>query len=126
MNRHIVRKPSLKKSIAASTTGKYKRTIKRKLIPGYGKKGTGIYKDPAKHFYNKAYSHSSIDSRKIINKSSSTKKDENSGCGCYTTIIILIILAYIGQKLFGDTGATIFTVVGLVIIGFVDIVSWIG
>lgn len=33
-----MRKPSLKKSIAARTTGKIKRSIKKTLIPEYGKK----------------------------------------------------------------------------------------
>lgn len=50
-----MRKPSLKKSIAARTTGKIKRSIKRTLIPGYGKKGMGLIKDPKKSMYNKIY-----------------------------------------------------------------------
>lgn len=33
-----LRTPSLKKSISARTTGRAKRTIKKALIPGYGKK----------------------------------------------------------------------------------------
>lgn len=36
-----MRKPSLKKSIKARTTGKAKRALKKAVIPGYGKKGTG-------------------------------------------------------------------------------------
>ena len=50
-----MRKPSLKRSISARTTGKQKRSIKKTIIPGYGKKGTGIFKDPKKALYNKAY-----------------------------------------------------------------------
>ncbi|MEV5724182.1 hypothetical protein AB0L32_07590, partial [Micrococcus luteus] len=34
-----LRKPSLKKSIKARTTGRAKRAIKRKVIPGYGCQG---------------------------------------------------------------------------------------
>lgn len=34
-----IRTPSLKKSISARTTGRAKRSIKKALIPGYGKKG---------------------------------------------------------------------------------------
>lgn len=34
-----MRKPSIKKSISARTTGRAKRAIKKALIPGYGKKG---------------------------------------------------------------------------------------
>ena len=34
-----VRKPNLKKSIKAKTTGKVKRTVKKTINPLYGKKG---------------------------------------------------------------------------------------
>lgn len=51
-----LRKPSLKRSISARTTGRLKRSIKKVLIPGYGKKGMGILKDPKKALYNKIYS----------------------------------------------------------------------
>lgn len=36
-----MRKPSLKRSISARTTGKAKSAIKKALISGYGKKGWG-------------------------------------------------------------------------------------
>ncbi len=49
-----MRKPSLKKSIAARTKGKVTRSIKKALIPGYGKKGRG-WLDPKKKAYNKVY-----------------------------------------------------------------------
>ena len=41
-----IRKPSLKRSISARTTGKVKRTVKKSLIPGYGKKGMGWITTP--------------------------------------------------------------------------------
>ena len=41
-----MRKPSVKKSIKARTTGKAKRAVKKAVIPGYGKKGSGWIKDP--------------------------------------------------------------------------------
>ena len=50
-----VRKPSLRKSISARTTGRAKRDVKKALIPGYGKKGTGVIKNPRKALYNKVY-----------------------------------------------------------------------
>lgn len=50
-----MRKPSLKKSVKARTTGKAKRAIKRAVIPGYGKKGMGWIKNPKKAAYNKVY-----------------------------------------------------------------------
>ena len=50
-----VRKPSLTKSLKARTTAKYKRKVKKALIPGYGKKGMGWVKNPKKAAYNKGY-----------------------------------------------------------------------
>lgn len=50
-----VRTLSLKKSISARTTGRAKRSIKRALIPGYGKKGRGWITNPRKAAYNKIY-----------------------------------------------------------------------
>jgi len=49
------RKPSIKKSIRARTTGQMKRALKRSVVPGYGKKGMGWVKDPKKAMYNKVY-----------------------------------------------------------------------
>jgi len=50
-----LRKPSLKKSLKARTTGKMKRNIKKALVPGYGKKGMGWINNPKKAAYNKVY-----------------------------------------------------------------------
>ena len=50
-----MRKPSIKKSFKARTTGKAKRKLKKALIPGYGKKGMGYIKNPKKAVYNKVY-----------------------------------------------------------------------
>lgn len=49
------RKPSLKKSIRARTTGKLKRKIKKSINPFYGKKGMGFIKNPRKSIRNKIY-----------------------------------------------------------------------
>lgn len=50
-----LRKPSLKKSIRARTTGKMKRKIKRSINPYYGKKGMGWVRNPKRALYNKVY-----------------------------------------------------------------------
>ena len=50
-----MRKPSLKKSMKARTTGKLKRKIKGAINPLYGKKGMGWVKDPKRAMYNKVY-----------------------------------------------------------------------
>lgn len=50
-----MRKPSIKRSISARTTGKWKRRAKKALIPGYGRKGMGWVRNPKKAAYNKVY-----------------------------------------------------------------------
>jgi len=50
-----MRKPSIKRSISARTTGKTKKAVKKAFIPGYGKKGSGWIKNPKKAAYNKIY-----------------------------------------------------------------------
>lgn len=55
-----MRKPSIKKSFKARTTGRAKRAVKKKVIPGYGKKGMGWLKNPKKAAYNKVYKKTSF------------------------------------------------------------------
>ncbi len=67
-----VRKPSIKKSIKARTTGKIKRTIKRSVNPTYGKKGMGFVNNPKKAIYNKVYNKTTVSVSDIL-KSTSRK-----------------------------------------------------
>ena len=55
-----MRKPSITKSLKARTTTKYKRKVKKALLPGYGKKGMGWIKNPKKAAYNKVYKKTSF------------------------------------------------------------------
>lgn len=55
-----MRKPSLKKSFSARTTGKLKRQIKSTANPLYGKKGVGWVSNPKKAAYNKVYKKTSF------------------------------------------------------------------
>ena len=50
-----MRKPSLKKSFKARTTGKLKRKVKKAVNPFYGKRGVGLIKSPKKSIRNKVY-----------------------------------------------------------------------
>lgn len=50
-----MRKPNLKKSIKAKTTGKVKKAAKKAVNPVYGKKGVGYVKNPEKAVKNKIY-----------------------------------------------------------------------
>lgn len=58
--RSIIRKPNIKKSIKARTTGKIKREIKSTVNPLYGKKGIDYITDPKKAVYNKVYHKTSV------------------------------------------------------------------
>lgn len=81
-----VRKPSLKKSISARTTGRAKRAVKRSINPLYGKKGMGWVNDPKKAAYNKVYNKTTfsvVDNLEII-----------------ITIIILAIFLLLGIFIF--------------------------
>lgn len=55
-----MRKPSITKSLKARTTTKYKRKVKKALIPGYRNKGMGWAKNPKKAAYNKVYKKTSF------------------------------------------------------------------
>src|SRR5699024_12440761 len=50
-----MRKPSLKRSVKAQTTGKIKRKAKSTINPIYDKKGSGWVRNPEKAAYNKVY-----------------------------------------------------------------------
>lgn len=63
-----IRKPSLKKSISARTTGQFKRKLKRAFNPYYGKKGMGWIRNPKKALYNKIYNKSTIEIESIFKK----------------------------------------------------------
>lgn len=56
-----IRKPNLKKSIKARTTGALKRKVKSEINPLYGKKGIGLIKDPKRSINNKIYKKTTFD-----------------------------------------------------------------
>ena len=62
-----IRKPSIKRSIKARTTGKLKRKVKSSINPLYGKKGTGLINNPKKAVYNKVYNKTTIGINEIAN-----------------------------------------------------------
>lgn len=63
-----IRKPNLKKSIKARTTGRLKRKVKSTINPFYGKKGMGWLRDPKRALYNKVYNKVTIDPLKDVKK----------------------------------------------------------
>lgn len=69
-----IRKPSVKKSLKARTTGKVKRQLKKSVNPLYGKTGMGLINDPKKAVYNKVYSKTTVgvgDAARIVSGGSS-------------------------------------------------------
>ena len=50
-----MRKPNLKKTIKAKTTGSIKRKAKSSINPLYGEKGMGFIKNPERSVKNKIY-----------------------------------------------------------------------
>ena len=79
-----IRKPSINKRIAARTKGRATRSIKKAIIPGYGKKGMGIL-HPKKAIYNKIYNKTTIsvdqifkEANKAANKSNTNNVNPNT------------------------------------------------
>ena len=60
------RKPSIKKSIKARTTGKMKRKVKKAVNPFYGKKGMGYIKDPKRAVKNKVYHKTTFGTNDVV------------------------------------------------------------
>ncbi|MEG0359694.1 MAG: hypothetical protein RR598_10550 [Anaerorhabdus sp.] len=102
-----IRKPSLKKTISARTTGKLKRSVKKAVIPGYGQKGMGLL-NPKKAIYNKVYNKATVSAfdlsknnheysnteneSQVINNQVSREKSIN---GLLNAIIIISLLVII-------------------------------
>lgn len=104
------RKPSIKKSIKARTTGKVKRRIKSSINPAYGKKGMGWINDPKKAAYNKVYnkttrsifddiSYNSHSTKSYNNGSHSNSEEISVGRIVFNTICIIIAIISFGMAL---------------------------
>lgn len=89
-----MRKPSLKRSISARTTGRAKRAIKRAIIPGYGKRGMGIL-HPRKALYNRIYRRTTFSIFDLAGASSGKRGNAgNSGC-CITLLFVAGAIAFL-------------------------------
>ena len=87
-----IRRPSLKRSISARTTGRAKRAIKKAIIPGYGQRGMGLL-HPKRALYNKVYRKTTFS---IFDLAKGSKGTNNSGC-CLTLLflIALTVISYL-------------------------------
>src|SRR5699024_1978773 len=61
-----MRKPSMRRSFKARTTGRAKRSMKRATNPLYGKKGMGLAKNPKRALKNAAYRRTTFSLRDIF------------------------------------------------------------
>ncbi len=100
-----VRKPSIKRSISARTTGKIKRSVKKAVNPLYGKQGMGYINDPKKAVYNKVYNKTTVGVKDIINTPTSNHSSKNAGNtnisatpttnnqhGCFRTVLAVLLI----------------------------------
>lgn len=89
------RKPSLKRSIKARTTGEVKRQVRSTINPVYGKKGMGWVNNPKKAAYNKVYNKTTFSVFDLIN-------ENTIGCGCGIIFVIIFIFIMIKISHFID------------------------
>lgn len=107
-----IRKPSIKKSIKARTTGKLKRKIKKSINPLYGKKGMGYINNPKKAVYNKIYNKTTISIPDLVQKSAKVQPHKGLGIFGIITSILIILL---GLILIG-VGGIIFVILGIILL----------
>lgn len=85
------RKPSIKKSVSARTTGKAKRSVKRAINPTYGKKGMGWVNNPKKAMYNKCYNKTTTS---VFNSSNDNSVSIIVGIVTFICLLPVIFIAY--------------------------------
>lgn len=84
---------SAKKRISSRLTGTAKRTLKRAIIPGYGKKGIGWINNPKKATYNHIYSKTTMGIDEIGKEDNQAEKQKQSAKNDdYIGIIIVLII----------------------------------
>ena len=89
--KYDVRKPNIKKSIKARTTGKVKRQMKKAVNPLYGKKGMGVINDPKKAAYNAVYSRTTINARDVESPAKLTAGEVLGGIGSIFQLLFALI-----------------------------------
>ena len=95
-----IRKPNIKKSIKARTTGKIKRSIKKSVNPLYGKKGMGYITDPKKAVYNKVYNKTTVGVKDIVSSDNTKKINVSANVAPNKTNKALAIISLIFGSLF--------------------------
>lgn len=75
---------------------------------------------------DKSISTSTQKPQRTQSKQKSNKNTSTQGLGWGKSLVLFFIAAFIGQSLFGDNGAIVLIIIAAVIIGFIDIVNWLG
>lgn len=83
-----VRKPNIKNSVKARTTGKLKRQVKKSVNPLYGKKGMGVVNDPKKAVYNSVYNKTTVGVDDLLS-SGNDALESNNDIGFFGTVALL-------------------------------------
>lgn len=78
------RRPSVRRSISARTTGRAKRAVKRAIIPGYGRRGMG-WLHPKRALYNRVYRRTTFGWQNLTGKS--------TGSGCSVVLLVVMVAA---------------------------------
>ena len=73
------RKPSVKKSLSARTTGRAKRMLKSSINPTYGKNGMGLINNPKKAVYNKIYNQTTSGYQEFLGHNKEQNFSETTG-----------------------------------------------
>lgn len=116
-----MRKPSIKRSVKARTTGRIKRSIKRSVNPLYGKKGMGYIKNPEKAIKNAVYHKTTFgvsDVIKAADRATGTGKHRSGGNPSKALpgfLSVLTILIGIIWLLFSPIGI-LFILIGIAVI----------
>ncbi len=119
-----LRKPSIKKSVKARTTGKMKRKVKSSVNPMYEKKGMGWVNNPKKAAYNKVYNKTTksvsnfcssskkrTKSKSVYSNNDTYKREKRSGCGCWTLLLAALIIPILAPFFPAFAGIALFFVV---------------
>lgn len=95
-----IRKPNIKKSIKARTTGKVKRMAKKAINPLYGKKGMGYINNPKKAIYNKIYNKISFNAFNIFKKSNNAFFTIFIALPAFCVLMVVQLLFYCYKYIF--------------------------
>lgn len=92
-----IRKVSPKKRFSNKIKGKGTRSLKRMIIPGYGRKGMGLITNPKKSAYNSIYNKTTVSVDNLFKKCNNSKaeKDQNSVSNILVIFLLICMVIFI-------------------------------